>query len=153
MKSETHHPFVPMYCSLVLLKTLFCPWYHSRLCVVFPKKSFCDQKLAKTLLQNKNPVVSDMDMLTLREHLSPVKKCQGASESREKLASDVGHVGTQGASESREKARTHSKKLFNNKIVRTNHVDNPPPWDVGTREDSTTKRPLKTRRISVPGYT
>ena len=48
------------------------------------------------------------------------------------LASDVGHVGTQGASESREKARAQSKKLFNSKIARIKHVDNPPPWDVDT---------------------
>jgi hypothetical protein len=49
--------------------------------------------------------------------------------------SDVGHIGTQGASESREKARAHSKKLINSMIARTKHVDNPPPWDVGTEED------------------
>ena len=30
-------------------------------------------------------------------------------------------------SESREKAGAHSKKLFNNMIARTKHVDNPPP--------------------------
>ena len=51
------------------------------------------------------------------------------------LPSDVGHVGTQGASESREKARAQSKKLFNSMIARTKHVDNPPPWDVGTEGD------------------
>ena len=51
------------------------------------------------------------------------------------LASDVGHVGTQGASESREKARAHSKKLFNNMVTKTKHVDNPPPWENGTEED------------------
>jgi len=51
------------------------------------------------------------------------------------LASDVGHVGTQGASESREKARAHSKKLFNNMVTKTKHVDNPPRWENGTEED------------------
>ena len=56
------------------------------------------------------------------------------------LASDVGHVGTQRASESREKARAHSKKLFDSMIARTKHVDNPPPWDVGTEADFCTKR-------------
>ena len=48
------------------------------------------------------------------------------------LASDVGHVGTQGASESREKARAHSKKLFNNMVTKTKHVDNPPPCNQKT---------------------
>ena len=36
MKSETHHPFVPMYYSLVVSKTVFLCFYHSRLCVEFP---------------------------------------------------------------------------------------------------------------------
>lgn len=51
------------------------------------------------------------------------------------LASDVGHVGTQGASESREKARAHSKKLLNQMVTKTKHVDNPPLWEIGTEED------------------
>jgi hypothetical protein len=51
------------------------------------------------------------------------------------LASDVGHADTQGASESREKARAHSKKLFNSMVTKTKHVDNPPLWENGTKED------------------
>ena len=64
------------------------------------------------------------------------------------LASDVGHVGTQGASESREKGRAHSKKLFNSMIARTKHVDNPPPWDVGTQEDFCNQKTFS----MLPGY-
>jgi hypothetical protein len=66
------------------------------------------------------------------------------------LASDVGHVGTQAASESREKARAHGKKLFNSMIARTKHVDNPPPWDVGTEEDFCTKRPSQGSQAICP---
>ena len=83
-----------------------------------------------------------------KRHKMKASSANTTASSPVSLASDVGYVGTQGASESREKGRAHSKKLFNSMIARTKHVDNPPPWDVGTQEDFCNQKTFS----MLPGY-
>ena len=56
MKPESHHPFVPMHYSLVLWKrSCFCPWYHSRPCLVFPPQKKIVADVTKLVLRTALP--------------------------------------------------------------------------------------------------